>query len=406
VVTSTNTGTVVVTASVQVPVSALKFKAGVTGTGNSYYYRDIMTYPYPYTSVTGDVLEYEIFIPAASSNKNGGVDIEFTDSSALRSSNVTDQNGVSAHPQTDLSAYAVDTWYYRRIPIPAGKTVSSIEMAHEGDAGVNLFYLRNVRIISSSGKLMVSAYSNFDSGFIAWEKVGPSAYGYPVNDGLLDVNNEVGIVQLSSTCVKSIMISAVPGPATTIVSTANPVSLFADGLSTTVVTAAVVDQFGNIVSGYGSQLTFSISGQAATWYDGTTSNKTVVPVSGVATIRIRSNAMSGQVTVTIIGPGVSASQSVINVTAGVATKILTAANPAGIIADGLSISTITATMVDDNNNLVPGSTGPVNFTITGQGAWEDGTVSTKTVSIQSGVATIRAKSTTKTGNFRVESNVP
>jgi hypothetical protein len=94
------------------------------------------------------------------------------------------------------------------------------------------------------------------------------------------------------------------------------------------------------------------------------------------------------------------------VAAGAATKILTNAVPTGIIADGLSVSSITATLVDDNNNVVTTSTDTIKFSITGQGTWLDGTTTYKQISPVSGIATLPAKSTTKTGSFRVDTIVP
>ena len=49
-------------------------------------------------------------------------------------------------------------------------------------------------------------------------------------------------------------------------------------------------------------------------------------------------------------------------------------NPTDMIADGVSIATVTATIYDANSNIVAASTGPVTFMITGGLVWDsDGT---------------------------------
>ena len=79
-----------------------------------------------------------------------------------------------------------------------------------------------------------------------------------------------------------------------------------------------------------------------------------------------------------------------------------------MVADGITITTVTATILDANNNVIIESTGPVTFMMTGtSGVWaDDGTQDNKVVIPVNGVATIRARSTTKKGWVNVKARIP
>jgi len=81
------------------------------------------------------------------------------------------------------------------------------------------------------------------------------------------------------------------------------------------------------------------------------------------------------------------------------TKILLSANPTTLTADGISISTVTATVCDANNIPVTDSTATVTFSLSGSAG---GTlVGTNPVQAVNGVATIRYRSGTNTGTATV-----
>jgi hypothetical protein len=88
----------------------------------------------------------------------GTVDLHTTDGTTLRDSGATDQNGLSAHPSTDLSEYAKDGWYHRKISLAplAGKTIDGVMIAtdsNEHSAGIFRVYIDNIQITNGDGIL-------------------------------------------------------------------------------------------------------------------------------------------------------------------------------------------------------------------------------------------------------------
>jgi hypothetical protein len=178
--TTTKTGTVTVSAESVNDTCCLRFKGTALGEGNKWYYRDV-SHP-TYTTVSGDVLQYDIYIPASSAEKRGGIDIEFPDKN-LRDSGATDQNGVFAHPSTNLSAYALDRWYHREILIPDTllDAITAIEMVHEADSGTNEFWIRNLKI--TNGAATKLAVYNTETTFdFPEETTSPGNNGYTVEN--------------------------------------------------------------------------------------------------------------------------------------------------------------------------------------------------------------------------------
>jgi hypothetical protein len=212
-------------------------------------------------------------------------------------------------------------------------------------------------------------------------------------------------VTVTGTGLTQSQVSIQTAGVTKITCSANPVTLPPDGTSTSLIAGTFQDNNGNTVTSVNGPVTFGING-SGTWLDGTTSNKQVTSANGVATITAKSGTITGSFTVSATVTGLISSSTTVSVAAGAATKILTNAVPTGIIADGLSISSITATLVDDNNNVVTTATDTIRFSITGQGTWLDGTTAYKQVVPVSGIATLPAKSTVRTGSFRVDTIVP
>ena len=103
------------------PGDALDLAFGIVVTaGNDYYYANNTSVVDDYQFQAGDYLEYEVFwSPEGPQIQRIGVDM-ITDQGALRGSGAVDQNGLSAHPSTDLRPYAEGKWYHRVIEIPAG----------------------------------------------------------------------------------------------------------------------------------------------------------------------------------------------------------------------------------------------------------------------------------------------
>jgi hypothetical protein len=90
-------------------------------------------------------------------------DFTNTDATTLRdAAGSVDQNGLGAHPSTNLSAYALNTWYSRKIHIPAalnGKAIANYDLACEYDtASTRTAYFRNIRITNSADALAKTIY--------------------------------------------------------------------------------------------------------------------------------------------------------------------------------------------------------------------------------------------------------
>ena len=91
----------------------------VVTTGNDYYYASNSSVTGDYQFQAGDFLEYEVFWSLEGpQNQRIAVDI-ITDQGALRASGAVDQNGLGAHPSSDLRPHAEGKWYSRVIEIPA-----------------------------------------------------------------------------------------------------------------------------------------------------------------------------------------------------------------------------------------------------------------------------------------------
>ncbi len=97
---------------------------------NHTYYLNAFTLPADYVPQEGDALEYDVKTNVESAGV-GGLDIaSIKDGDASFSpmrdtSGTTDEDGTGAHPSSDISAFAYDEWYSRKILLPEtffGKT--------------------------------------------------------------------------------------------------------------------------------------------------------------------------------------------------------------------------------------------------------------------------------------------
>ena len=77
-------------------------------------------------------------------------DYTTAESSSLRDSATTDQNGLSPHANTDLSSYALNQWYHRKMAIigdHVGETIENYDIVTEqNSAGTYTGYLDNILI--------------------------------------------------------------------------------------------------------------------------------------------------------------------------------------------------------------------------------------------------------------------
>lgn len=140
---------------------ALAINADCTGGfSNSYIYWVI--WEGSYTIASGDSLIYTMWINGASPQIMAGVDGVCTDGTTIRDSNLSDQIGFGAHPNTILKGFADNQWYSRTIDISAlsGKTLSSSTVSFEGDsAGHYAAYFYTIKIMNGS-TTKLTIYSN------------------------------------------------------------------------------------------------------------------------------------------------------------------------------------------------------------------------------------------------------
>ncbi|MHA1650167.1 MAG: hypothetical protein ACTSYB_08230, partial [Candidatus Helarchaeota archaeon] len=149
-----------------------------TGGGNRWYYPDILLPDY--TTQPGDYLYYDIMFPSTSEAFKSGVDLEFPGANLRDSGSAVDQNGISAHPGTDLSAYANNRWYTRKIAIPAnriGLEINSVECAIENDTGYTEVYYRNIYIGDAEGNIRFPIFISGTHTFPP-ETYGPGNFGF------------------------------------------------------------------------------------------------------------------------------------------------------------------------------------------------------------------------------------
>jgi hypothetical protein len=119
---------------------------------NNFRYDDLSSIT-NYQVQTGDHLYYDVWWPAGAPLI--ALDLGLSTGATLRGSGQVDQNGLSAHPNTDLSARMQKGWYRRKIPLPAawvGATVTEYLVACEANAaGSYTGYLHNAFIGDGDG---------------------------------------------------------------------------------------------------------------------------------------------------------------------------------------------------------------------------------------------------------------
>ena len=115
---------------------------------------------------SGDYLEYYIWISSTSPKIVGGVDCICSDGTTVRDNPNVDEYQIASHPNSDLTGYANDQWYYRKINLGTqiqGKTFTSCVLVLEGDdPGIYTFYVHDICLKNSGGS--VKAWFN-QSGY-------------------------------------------------------------------------------------------------------------------------------------------------------------------------------------------------------------------------------------------------
>jgi adhesin/invasin len=177
-----------------------------------------------------------------------------------------------------------------------------------------------------------------------------------------------------------VILPSTAGSATKLVSSVNNSSITADGTSISTVTITIQDANSNAVTTANNQITFTVSGNGV--LDGA---NPATAVNGVATIRLKSTTITGSATVYATASGLTDSSSYVNTVAGSANRLDAMSTLLSMVSDGVSVSTITATIYDINGNVVKGATNLVTFSVIGNGALEG----TNPVNAVDGIATIK-----------------
>jgi adhesin/invasin len=157
-------------------------------------------------------------------------------------------------------------------------------------------------------------------------------------------------------------------------------TLIADGNSSTIIRATVLDTGGQLASGI--LVNFSTTAGSLSATSDTTD------INGIAEVTLTSATNIGTATITANARGFVATTEVNFIAGGVGNVTLTA-NPTNILADGTTTSVISALVTDDDGNPVANGE-IITFSITAGG----GTLSSLTASTTNGVASVTFTSPT------------
>ena len=174
--------------------------------------------------------------------------------------------------------------------------------------------------------------------------------------GVTDVNGVVTTTLTSATSIGTATVTATAGAAvgetqvmfiagspTSLTVTGESNTLVADGSSTSVVTATVKDAFENPVSGQVVSFTATLGSIPA---------QGVTGINGVVTTTLTSASSTGIATVTATAGGISGELQ-IRFVAGAAWSVSLVSTSEVLLANGIDTSTITATVRDSFDNIVP-----------------------------------------------------
>lgn len=207
------------------PPDALRCEFWMVANANAYLYIDLSSVT-NYTIQSGDVLEYDVFWPTDSPTiKRIAVDL-VTATTQLRSESAVDQNALSSHPTTDLSAYASGVWYHRTISIPVamvGQAITKYDIACEYDAGATQLraYVKDIIITDGSGTIRKSIWRSDDTlPTTAVDVTSDATQGYRIDkfedvfSGLPNKGRDFNMVMdFRSNIIDALQMVAAPGRA-------------------------------------------------------------------------------------------------------------------------------------------------------------------------------------------------
>jgi len=125
-----------------------------SSTANKYVYAKFSEVAY--TFQPGDYIEYDVKL-SDNIRDSGGIEIYTTLGSSFRTDSAwKDQNGVSGHPASDLSSYAYNKWFHRKLPVPSfmiGQTAAHWDLAGENDTNSLSYRAQygNIAVTNGSG---------------------------------------------------------------------------------------------------------------------------------------------------------------------------------------------------------------------------------------------------------------
>lgn len=130
-----------------------------------YYYNKFSDAAYTFQS--GDYIEYDVKLNTYIAGA-GGIDIAATDGTRFRGYAAwKDQNNLSGHPSADLSQFAYNAWYHRKLPVPAeliGKTAAGWELVGENDRVFHTYsaLYDNIVVTDGSGNVRKAVFRDGD----------------------------------------------------------------------------------------------------------------------------------------------------------------------------------------------------------------------------------------------------
>jgi hypothetical protein len=125
---------------------------------NAYIYGTIPVIG-SYTIQSGDFLEYDVYWESGPGNIQMGMDLHTSAGTLRDAAGAIDQNGLASHPSTNLSSFAYQQWYRRRIPITTfsngssvGAAITNYNVVTEADtAGTYIARFKNIAITDGNG---------------------------------------------------------------------------------------------------------------------------------------------------------------------------------------------------------------------------------------------------------------
>ncbi|MBC7263335.1 MAG: right-handed parallel beta-helix repeat-containing protein [Chloroflexi bacterium] len=257
-------------------------------------------------------------------------------------------NGVGANVDYNPRLQIVLTANPTSIPV-GGLSSSEIRAIVQCTSGGTLYHIRNgtpITFTTNLGAITGPVTTTMTDG------IATTVLHSGLTAGTATVT---GCIPPLPTGCNTVDVEFVPGPPFSISMVAVP-NTIPTGLATSIVTATVRDQLGNLIDG--ATIYFSVNPPTL----GTVNPVSSVTAAGVATTTFRSATTPGVATVSANWGYVTGSVP-ITITAGAPYTITLVAYPTSIPADGVSTAALTATVVDLFGNPVPDCT-LVGFTTT------------------------------------------